>query len=347
MLSPHAFGRFTCLITGLVLSFGVALHQGTARAAGPAAAPALAATSAAGAGVTGSALSASTTAEQGIMVPHEATYEMRLASVRGSAGIVGAGGTMRYTFSNSCDGWTVETRTDLTMLQTQGGPVQTSWDFLSWESKDGKTYRFRVRNLRNGQVIETYDGEAHMGDNGTGTAVFHLPDEDDQVFDLPKGTMFPTTHTIELIHSARKGGKFLASPIFDGSAVQGAFQVTAAFGSAKPAMPSLSPLKPADKISTLPAPASASPVAANSADAKTPVPQDVVAQAVDQALLGTPSWPMTLAFFNLDGPGDMPDFEVRINYHENGIADALLQDFGDFALRGTLVKLQALPKSDC
>lgn len=345
MLSPHALGRLTCLISGLVLSFGIGLHQGIAYAAGPAASPTLVASASAGA-----AGAAVVPTAQDALVSHEATYEMRLASVRGSAGIVGAGGTMRYTFTNSCDGWTVETRTDLTMLQTQGGPVQSSWDFLSWEDKTGKSYRFRVRNLRNGQVIETYDGEARLGDNG-GTAIFHLPDEDDQVFDLPAGTMFPTAHTSELIRSARKGSKFLVSPIFDGSAVQGAFQVSAALGTAKNGV--IVPSKPADKISAVSSPsagasqAGGSPLAVNDNKALAAAEVLSAASAVDAALLPSPSWPMTLAFFNLDGPGDIPDFEVRLNYHENGVADALLQDFGDFSLRGSLVKLHALPKPEC
>lgn len=344
MLSPHALGRFTCLISGLVLSFGMALHSDVARAAGPTGSPALIASAPSGSPVADNGQKT----EANGLVPHEAVYEMRLASVRGSAGIVGAGGTMRYVFSNSCDGWTVETRTDLTMLQTQGGPVQTSWDFLSWEDKDGKTYRFRVRNLRNGQVIESYDGEARMGEGGQGTAVFHLPGEDDQVFDLPAGTMFPTTHTAELIHRALKGGKFLAAPVFDGSAVQGAFEVTAALGNLKPSEQPAPPVpsKPADKISALtPAPgtAPASTGAVIPAEGKA----GETGPAVDPVLLATPSGPMTLAFFNMDSPGDMPDFEVRIRYHENGVADSLLQDFGDFSLRGTLVKLRALPKPDC
>lgn len=339
MVSPSASGRFQSLIAGststlqmaglvLALSLGAAMlcAPRSAQAAPGAVAPSTSVL----AGVTRASAPVPTPAvlenpaATASLTSHEAVYEMRLASVRSAAGIVGAGGTMHYTFKNSCDGWTVETQTNLTMLQTQGGPVQTSWDFLSWEGKDGKSYRFRVRNLRNGQVIETYDGEARLMDGGTGTAVFHLPDEDDQVFDLPAGTMFPTSHTQHLIDSARKGQHFISAPVFDGSAVQGSFLVSAAFGAG------------ADK----------GPMAAAPAGQGTPA-NDNVAAAVDKALLQGEAWPMTLAFFDPDASGETPDFEVHLTYHANGIADQILQDFGDFSLRGTLIKLKSLPKPDC
>lgn len=259
-------------------------------------------------------------AEAAALASHEASYDMRLTAVRSSAGVVGAGGTMNYTFTNGCDGWTVETRTELTLLESQGGPVQTSWDFLSWEDKNGRSYRFRVRNLRNGQVVESYDGEARLSESGRGTAVFHFPEEPDQEFELPVGTRFPTSHTLELLHRAKKGGRFYAVPIFDGSAVQGAFQVSAGMAASIPGRP----VDPA-LVAALPE----------------------LPATVDPSLLRMPSWPMTLAFFDLDGAGDTPDFEVGLRYHENGVAEDILQDFGDFALRGSLTKLKALKKPEC
>lgn len=243
------------------------------------------------------------------LASHRATYDMRLATTRASSGIVGAGGTMNYTFTDGCDGWTVETRTDLTMLQSQGGPLQTSWDFLAWESKDGESYRFRVRNTRNNTVVESFDGTATIGKDG-GRAVFNLTEGGERVIDLPPDTMLPTHHTRELVRLAQEGRSFLAAPVFDGSGLKGAYLVTAAMGRQ--------------------------------------VPEDAP-HAVDAPdLLGGPAWPMTLAFFSPDTPeSETPDFEVSLHYHANGVAENLLQDFGDFALRGILRKLEKLPPPDC
>lgn len=244
------------------------------------------------------------------LASHKAVYNMRLASAAPASGIVGAAGTMTYIFSNGCDGWTVETRTELTMLQTQGGPLETSWDFLSWESKDSTAYRFRVRNTRDGDVVEAYDGEARITRGEGGKAIFHLTEQDDKVIDLPTGVLFPTDHTQELVRRANRGQRFFAAPVFDGSGVKGAFTVTAAIGN--------------------------------------PVPENA-SHAVDAPdLLGGPAWPMTLAFFSPEEPdSDTPDFEVSLRYHANGVAENLVQDFGDFALRGILKELEKLPPPDC
>jgi hypothetical protein len=257
------------------------------------------------------------------LVSHAAHYDMSLASVRSAAGIVGAAGSMAYTFTQGCEGWTVETRTDLALAQTQGETVNSSWEFVSWETRDGQSYRFRVRNTRNGVVQETYDGEATLDGTAGGTAVFHGPGADDQTFDLPPGTMFPTAHTLALIETARAGRRFLSAPVFDGSAVQGAFQVSAAIGAGQRA-----PEPTAHDTGTL--------------DRGT----------LDTgALLRGDSWPMTLAFFSDPagggGNGDLPDFEVGLRYHANGIAEDILQDFGTFSLRGTLSDVRGTDRQGC
>lgn len=240
----------------------------------------------------------------GALASHKAVYDMELASTRSNSGIVGAGGTMTYTFTNGCDGWTVETRTDLTMLRTKGGALATSWDFVSWEDKSGEVYRFRVRNMRDGQVIETYDGEARLTGNGIGSAVFRTGEEE-LVFELPAGTKFPTAHTVDLLTRAQEDTRFWSSPVFDGSSVQGAFQVTAAIG----------------------------------------LPVD--GTAAREPLLTGESWPMTLAFFPVDGKEDLPEFEVSLRYFMNGVALDILQNFGGFALSGTLKSLESTPRPGC
>jgi len=244
------------------------------------------------------------------LASHTAVYTMELASVRPHAGIVGAGGTMTYTFSESCDGWTVETRSELKLLRPQGPTIRTVWDFLSWESKEGDAYRFRVRNTRNNRVTESYSGEARLEDSEGGEAVFEVRGEDSETVDLPPGTLFPTAHTLRLMGHAEAGQRFYAAPVFDGSSIESAFHVTVAIGNQLGA--------------------------------------DVAPSLPDQPLLtDSPAWPMTLAFFAPDAAESTPDFEVSLRYHMNGVAEQVLQNFGDFSLRGTLTSLKELAKPEC
>lgn len=243
---------------------------------------------------------------------HKASYTMELASAKPSSGIVGATGSMDYSFTETCDGWSVETVTKLNMLQSDGGPVETVWDFVSWEAKDGRTFRFKVRNQRNGEVTDSYTGEAHLQQGG-GNALFHTTDGD-KLVKLPDGTLFPTSHTRELLKKATAGEHFWANPVFDGSTVDGAFQVSTAIGAVVPE--GVNPPLPKD-----------------------PIPND--------PLLASPSWPMSLAFFPADQPADLPDFEVKLRYFLNGVASDIVQDFGSFSLKGTMKSIQPIQKPKC
>lgn len=245
------------------------------------------------------------------LASHKAVYDMGLAKVRSSAGIVGAKGTMTYSFTNGCDGWTVETTTDLTMLQTEDGPVQTAWDFSAWESKAGDSYRFEVRNSRDGTVVEDFKGEARLLPGKGGSAVFRSGGSEETVVDLPVSTMFPTAHTVALLDAASKGQHFLAAPVFDGSGMEGAFMVSAGIAET--------------------------------------LPKAAAHELPDNDLLAGVSWPMSLAFFDPDAEKDRvtPDFEVRLSYHLNGVAEYIVQDFGDFTLKGRMTELEPLPKAAC
>lgn len=244
------------------------------------------------------------------LAPHQAEYSMRLNSARPSSGIVGANGVMRYSFSDSCDGWTVETHTELTLWQTAGGATSTVWDFVSWEAKDGSSYRFKVLNHRDGELMDAYEGEARITPGGVGSATFRDEGENAEsvVFDLPAGTLFPTAHTDSLIRQAREGKRFFARKVFDGSAIDGAVSVSAAIGQRFPG----------DANSALP-----------------------------NLLLNTPGWPVVMAFFTPDNTGGTPDFEVTLRYHDNGVSESILQDFGDFTLRGTLTDLKIPASPNC
>ncbi len=248
------------------------------------------------------------------LAPHRAVYAMSLNSTKLGGGVTGASGAMTYKFGDSCDGWTVENKTVLSFAYNEGAPVATTWDFVTWESKDGLHYHFRVRSTRDGVVSEEIDGVANLDGQGKGgLAKFTLPEP--KTIRLPKGTLFPTEHTIRLLEAAQKGAHSLERILFDGTGTDGAFDVNAVIG--KPVV----------------ANANASPAVAN--------------PAVNAALLSAPSWHMQMAFFLQAGNDPTPDYEVALRYYLNGVADEVVQSFGNFSLKGTLQQLEPLPKPDC
>jgi hypothetical protein len=239
---------------------------------------------------------------------------MALHAIKPGGGVTGASGAMSYKFGDSCDGWTVENRTALTFSYSDGEPVSTTWDFVTWESKDGLRYRFRVRSTRDGVVSEEINGVARLDGHGKGGNVkFTQPEQ--KTMKLPKGTLFPTEHTIRLLESAERGERNLERVLFDGTAAEGPFNVNAIIGKA---------LSANKAIST----AGLNP-------------------AINMALLAAPSWRMQMAFFVPDTTEPTPDYEVSLRYYQNGVADEVIQSFGTFSLKGTLEKLEMLPKPDC
>lgn len=245
------------------------------------------------------------------LASHRAIYKMTLATAKSGSGVTAASGAMSYKFGDSCDGWIVENKTALTFAYSDGAPVSTTWDFVTWESKDGLHYRFRVRSTRDGTVSEEIDGTADLDGKGKGgVAKFTLPEA--KTLKLPKGTLFPTEHTVRMIELAQQGEHMAERTLFDGTGTDNTFEVSAIIGKAAAA-------------------AKGTPDVAG----------------INRTLLAATSWPMQMAFFP-DGSDDAePDYEVGVRYYQNGVADDVLQSFGNFSLKGTLEKLEALPKPDC
>jgi hypothetical protein len=240
------------------------------------------------------------------LVSHRAVYHMGLSAAGSGSGMANAAGSWSYEFADSCDGWVTEYRLSMTYAYTEGGEVESATDFLSWESKDGLRYRFRVRQSRDGQITEEVEGDAQLKGHGQGGIARYTRPEAHTI-KLPKGTIFPTEHTVRLLDVAREGGHILLRPVFDGMGDEGPFEINALIGRAQ----------------TNPEAASANP------------------------LLAPPSWPMRLAFFPQAGKDSLPDFEMALKYHANGVATDVVQVFKTFSLKGTLQTIEALPRRKC
>lgn len=261
----------------------------------------------AGIGALGLALAATmAVAQPAGLAPHRATYSMGLATTKSGSGIAAASGTMSYQFDDACDGWVVENRIAINYAYTEGGQVLSTTDFITWESKDGLHYKFRLRNTRDGQVTEEIEGSADLKGHGQGgTAKFQRPEP--ASMPLPKGTVFPTEHTLRLIDAAQSGGQSFWKVVFDGSGTDGPYEVNALIGR---------------QSATLPA------------------------KAVDP-LVASPSWPMRLAFFPVGSKDELPNFEMGLVYHPNGVAREIIQTFKNFSLRGRLDTIESLPRRGC
>lgn len=166
------------------------------------------------------------------LAPHRAIYSMKLGGKRAGSATVGARGTMYIEWAESCDGWTVTQRVGLVLSTTQGDDIETDSNFSSWESKDGLSYRFTVRNMRDGKLSEELRGAARLQGSGGGEAVFTTPAG--LTFSLPPKAIFPTEHVAHLIEGARAGSVRVSRVIFDGASLDGPLEVNAVIGKPVP-----------------------------------------------------------------------------------------------------------------
>ena len=239
---------------------------------------------------------------------HRAVYRMALANTVRASDVVSAEGVMLYRFARGCDGWTVENRTYLRMLYDDDREANTLWSFASWESDDGRKFRFHARYDQDGKSVEKLEGEVDLKQVG-GAGDAHFTEPPDKTIALPAGTVFPTEHIREVLKAAQDGKHALNRVVFDGASLDNPYMINALFG----------PLATADA--------------------------DALAKAAK--LPAQPSWWTRMAFFHDADTSELPEFEMAAQYRADGIADRIIQSFDTFALDVRLKDIELLPPPEC
>lgn len=219
------------------------------------------------------------------------------------AGIAAVRGAMVFEVQDACEGWATRQRMSMTILDRDGREIETLSDYATYEAKDNSSLRFSLTQTTEGAVSQRMAGEATLRPDGSGRVRFDDPAGQEE--DLPPGTILPMRHSVLAIEAARAGQRILIAPLFDGTADEGAQDTTTVISAWQPAA------------------APRFPLLANQASAR-----------------------MRIAFFErgaASGGAGQPDYEVGLTYAENGVADDLLMDFGDFSVTGRMLELESLP----
>ena len=239
------------------------------------------------------------------LASHRGIYSLALDRARENSGIVEASGAMLYELIDVCESWTTRQRFSLTLRNREGTELETSSDYATLESMDGKTLRFSLTQMTQGATSTRVAGQAELNADGSGVARYSEPEAKE--VPIPPGTLLPNTHTIAALNAARAGQRLLVAPLFDGTSADGAQETTTV----------LTPWQGAAAVPDLP------------------------------SLSNLGSSRMRIAFFEPDadqaGGARTPSYEVSLRYFENGVSDELIMDFGDFTVRGKLMKLEDAP----
>lgn len=240
------------------------------------------------------------------LAPHRAAYRLSLSRARDPGNISRADGAMLYEVVDACDGWASRQRFTLSLTDRDGTEIETSSDYATYETKDGRRLRFTLTQMTQGAVTQRIAGEAEIGPDGSGTVRYSEPEEKQER--LPAGTLLPNLHTIVALNAARGGQRLLVAPLFDGTSPDGAQDTTTVLSAwdaprEVPDFPMLSPLGSVRmRIAFF----------------------DREAQSQG-------------------GGATTPSYEVSLRYWENGVADELLMDFREFVVEGRLATLEPVP----
>ena len=150
-------------------------------------------------------------------------------------------------------------------------------------------------------------GEARAGGAGAALATFKLPEAG--TMPLPRDVVFPVGHTALLIERARAGARQVVRPMFDGTDGAGPREVAAFIGPQRqPAKNDTARLGP---------------------------------------LVGRPGWTIRLAFYPLGGAAAVPEYEMELLQLDNGVAQHLVLDIGDFSVILELERIERVSEPSC
>ena len=58
-------------------------------------------------------------------------------------------------------------------------------------------------------------------------------------------------------------------------------------------------------------------------------------------------WPVSIAYFAMDGDDTLPQFEIAFDLSVGGVLSNVRLDYGEFTLKADLEKLETFARPDC
>ena len=247
------------------------------------------------------------------LAPHRAVYDLSLVTSRGMRGIESAKGRIVFEFTgNACEGYALKFRQVTVLQSAESGERTSDLRTASFESGDGKNFRFRNDSIAQG-ASTTVDGTAERRPGPALAVKLNVPRR--QNISLDGEAVFPNAQMKDILVAAREGRSNVQMRLFDGSDDgRKVYETLALIGSR---------IEPGHEGAL-----------------EQPARQEGLAKLA--------RWPVVLSYFTPGRADAEPSYTLGFELYENGVSRALKLDYGDFALKGEMVRLDLLPeKGDC
>jgi EipB-like len=257
-------------------------------------------------------------ADQIVLAPHRAVYDLKLAKSKSGRGVDAVRGRILYDFSgNACEGYELQFRQVSELDSGEGKSALSDLRATTWEDGKASKFRFNSENHLNDRRTDTVDGHA---ERNTKTVAVSLSKPKETSFTVPVGAVFPTEHMRIIIAAAREGKSILEFPVYDGSETgEKLYNTLTVIGKT---------IAPGEKP-----------------------PHDATTKA--PALAKLTRWPVTISYFEQESAkkeqtGEQtPVYAISFELYENGISRALTLDYADFTISGEMTSLDLKKPKPC
>ena len=241
---------------------------------------------------------------------HRAVYDLSLDTDPSRPTVEAARGRIVFEFSGSaCEGYTQNFRQVAALEGGEFGLRKIDSRSLSFEEAGGKIMRYSGSLTINDG--ETQDTEGTVEVQGDALNVSLVKPEAETV-SLKGNAVFPTAHYQSIVAAALKGETTVEARVFDGT------------GDGKTISDSFAIIGKA-------------------------LPESKAGDAIKKAGFGgMKRWPVTVSYFDGEGQErETPSYSMSMELLENGVADSLILNYGDFVLKATLRQIDTLPQRIC
>ena len=239
-----------------------------------------------------------------------AVYDLQPARIDQGSKSQPIDGKLAYEVSGAdCAGWTVTSQYLNRSSQAEQGLRTAQIKSRSFETPNGLSISVSQQQSVDDKLVDDQQIKARRQSAG---AVINgsVTGSKTLNFQLAAGVLYPTQHQKKLLELAQQGITRDVSTIFDGSDGAKLFRIITFIGKKRPPTEQLKPeLAPLSKLA---------------------------------------SWPFQLGYYsNDDDQTDAPEFQISFNMFENGISTEMLFDYGSYALKSQISRLEMMAAAPC
>ena len=248
------------------------------------------------------------------LATYRALYVFEPARIDQSAASKPVDGQLAYEVSGSeCAGYTIDSSFANRFVDTEQGDRLIDLQSSTYESIDGSQLEVTQKQFVNKDPGDEMRISISRSAN-TAEGIGEIKGSKAKTFKIAKDVLFPTAHQKKLLALAQSGATYDVTNLYDGSDDVKQYRVVTFIGKRR------------------------APGTYNM-DLKNPVTKSLQDQA---------SWSFQLGYYPLDDQqAETPEFQANFNMYENGVSTEMLFDYGSYAMRGKIMRLELTKPDTC